>query len=251
MARVLVTGGTGTLGSHVVGRLLATGHTVSTLARHPPVSRVPGVGHHCGDVRTGAGLEAAVAAVDAVVHTATSARASRAVEVDGTAHVTAAAASAEAHLLYISIVGVDQMSFPYYRAKHEAEQVVERGGAAFTILRATQFHDLVDRFLSWRLFPVTGHLCFQPVDTAEVAARLVDLVEAGPSGRVEDFGGPEVVALRHLAATRRRITGSRSLLLRFPPVGFLADFDRGLHLTPDHTAGTVTWSRWLEARGRR
>ena len=29
--------------------------------------------------------------------------------------------------------------------------------------------------------------------------------------------------------------------------GFLADFDAGLHLTPDHRVGTRTWREWLEA----
>jgi uncharacterized protein YbjT (DUF2867 family) len=162
--------------------------------------------------------------------------------------VVTAARGAGAHLIYVSIVGVDKMRFGYYRAKDDAEKLVESGGGRWTIQRATQFHDLVDRFLGWRVFPVTTHLSFQPVDTGDVSDRLADLVEVGPSGRAEDFGGPAVVPLRALAAARRRITGSGTVLVPVPAVGLLQDFDRGRHLCPDHAHGRVTWEEWLENR---
>jgi uncharacterized protein YbjT (DUF2867 family) len=254
VARVLVTGGTGTLGTALVPRLAARGHEVRSLSRHRPSSPtavpVPGAGavHVLGDVRSGDGLPAAMAGVDAVIHTATSPRLSRAVEVDGTANVVAEAAKAGAHVVYISIVGVDVMTYSYYRAKRDAEKIVESGAAPWTILRATQFHDLIDRFLGWRVFPVTRHLSFQPVDTGDVSERLADLVDAGPSGRADDFGGPTVVALRELAAARRRITGAHTLLVPVPPLGPLRDFDRGRHLCPYHADGRITWEAWLRAR---
>ncbi|HXQ59955.1 MAG TPA: hypothetical protein VN799_07640, partial [Acidimicrobiales bacterium] len=152
------------------------------------------------------------------------------------------------HLIYISIVGVDTMRFSYYRGKWQAEQAVESGGTGWTIQRATQFHDLIDRALGWRAFVATKNMAFQPVDTGEVADRMVELVDAGPSGRVEDFGGPAVVPLRELAAIRRRITGSGTLLVPVPSIGFLGEFDEGRHLCPDHARGRVTWEQWLTAR---
>ena len=79
-----------------------------------------------------------------------------------------------------------------------------------------------------------------------MSERLADLVEAGPGGRVEDFGGPAVVPLRALAAARRRITGSGTVLVPFPAVGIFGDFDRGRHLCPDHAHGRVTWEEWLQ-----
>jgi len=172
----------------------------------------------------------------------------RVVELEGTTNVIAAAAEVSAHLIYVSIVGVDAMSFGYYRAKRDAERLVEAGPARWTIQRATQFHDLLDRFLGWRVFPATKHMAFQPVDVGEVSEQLVDLVEAGPGGRAEDFGGPAVVPLRELAAARRQIVGSAALLLPVPAVGMLAGFDQGHHLTPDHARGELTWERWLRAR---
>jgi uncharacterized protein YbjT (DUF2867 family) len=252
VARVLVTGGTGTLGRPLVARLAARGHEVRSLSRHPAVASagvdVPGVTQVGGDVRRGEGLAEAMADRDVVIHAATSPRMARAVELTGTANVVATAAETSAHVIYVSIVGVDTMTFAYYRAKDDAETVVESGPAPWTIQRATQFHDLIDRFLGWKIFPATAHMAFQPVDVAEVSERLVDLVEAGPSGRAEDFGGPAVVPVRQLAATRRRLAGSAALLLPVPAVGILKGFDQGRHLCPDHARGQLTWEQWLQRR---
>jgi uncharacterized protein YbjT (DUF2867 family) len=251
---VLVTGGTGTLGSALLPELVARGHEVRSLSRHgSPAAGSTGpsaVSYVRGNVRSGQGLAAAVAGVDTVIHAATSPVLSRAVEVEGTDKVVAAANQAGAHVIYVSIVGVDQMELGYYRAKSEAEAKVEASGARWTIQRATQFHDLVDRFLGWKVFPVTKNLSFQPVDTGDLSERLADLVEAGPSGRADDFGGPAVMPLRELAAIRHTISGRSTLLVPVPTVGPLADFEKGRNLCPDHADGRKTWEEWLTQERR-
>ena len=151
-------------------------------------------------------------------------------------------------MIYVSIVGVDRHRIPYYKAKWEAEQMVEVSGARWTIQRATQFHDLLDSFMALPVFLRTRHLAFQPVDAGEVSARLADLVDAGPSGRAPDFGGPEVLSVRELADARRRLVGRAPRLVPVPAVWALKDFDAGHHLCPDHRDGTVTWSEWLRQR---
>ena len=87
-----------------------------------------------GNVRTGAGLNTAAAGCDAIVHAATSLRRARSTEVDGTRNVVEAANRVGAHVLYVSIVGVDRHRLPYYKAKWQAEQVVEALAARRTIL---------------------------------------------------------------------------------------------------------------------
>ena len=247
MTRVLVTGGTGMLGRRLAPLLVERGHDVRVLSRHAATNSA-GVQSLVGDVRTGEGLAPAVRGVDTVIHAATNPRRSvKRTEVSGVRHVLDAIGRAGTHLVYVSIVGVDRNRFPYYKAKWAAEQVVEASAAQWTIQRATQFHELLDMFLSYPAFIKTPNLAFQVVDVGEVATRLADLVEAGPSGRAPDFGGPEVVPVSDLAAARREITGRRARLVRTPRVGFVRDFDNGYHLCPDHRSGRVTWTEWLHS----
>ena len=244
MATVLVTGGTGVLGSYLVPRLVARGHDVRRLSRHasgPDAVR--------GDVRTGEGIDAAVDGCDVVVHAATNAqRRPRETEVEGTRHIVQAARATGAHVIYVSIVGVDRHRIPYYKAKWEAEQVIESSGIPWTILRATQFHDLVDRILGLRVVPLPRRTPFQPVDGAEVADVLVDLVDRGPSGRAPEVGGPQVLTIKDLNEIRTRVTGRRAFLLPVPPVWFVRDFVDGRHLPSNAVKGRTTWEEWLSQR---
>ena len=128
MAAVLVTGGTGVLGSLLVPRLLEVGHDVGVLSRSAHSGVVPErVEAVRGNVVTGEGLETAVAGAETVVHAASSPfRRARRTEVEGTANVARVAAerSPPAHVVYISIIGVDRNPLVYHRAKWEAEQAL-------------------------------------------------------------------------------------------------------------------------------
>ena len=247
MAAVLVTGGTGVLGTYLADRLASRGHEVRALSRRAPQSMHPKVSYLRGNVLTGDGLDDAVTGVDTVIHAATSfRRRARETELRGTENTLAAAKSADAHFIYMSIVGTDRNSLGYYKAKLEAERIVEASGSNWTIQRATQFHELIDTFLGLPVFPVTRNMSFQCVDAGDVSERLVQLVDNGPTGRAEDFGGPEVVPIRELAAARTRIAGRKSRLVPMPVKGFFEDFDRGAHLCPDQARGTRTWQQWLQ-----
>jgi uncharacterized protein YbjT (DUF2867 family) len=198
-----------------------------------------------GDVRSPPDLREAVTGVDAVVHAATSPfRRAKATELEGTRAALAAAESAGAHFLYPSIVGVDRIGGTYYRAKWQAEQIVE-SARYWTIQRATQLHPTLDRMLSHRVFPVTPHLAFQPLDAGELAERVIGHLETGPAGRAEDLGGPEVLTLRDLAAARRAATNRRVMLVPVPAAGPLRALDAGCHLCPGHACGHLTWQQWL------
>ena len=250
MAAVVVTGGTGTLGRALVPKLVDAGHEVAVLSRRTQPRLPADVAARQGDVRTGEGVEAAIDGADVVIHAASSPRRQvRETEEAGARTVSAAARRTGAHLVYVSIVGVDRHRFPYYRAKRAAERIVADSGADWTVLRATQFHNLIDQMLRGGVFIRTRHMRFQPVDVGEVAARLVELAAGPARGLAPDFGGPEVLPIRDLAAARRAITGRRTRLVLVPAVGGpLADYDAGLHLTPDHRSGIRTWQEWLADR---
>lgn len=188
---ILVTGGTGTLGRPTVDLLRGAGHDVRIL------SRSPGEGRVVGDLTTGSDLDAALAGVDILLHLATSASPKDVAQ--ATRLMDAAAQAGVRHVLFISIVGVDTVPYSYYRAKLGAERVIEHSGVPFTILRATQFHSFVAMIpRAQRRLPVIVSLDVpdQPIAVEEVAARLVELVAAGPSGRVADIGGPEQLTVR-------------------------------------------------------
>jgi uncharacterized protein YbjT (DUF2867 family) len=255
MATVLVTGGRGGLGSELTPRLRDAGYTVCIMSRSPAPAGGPPAGMEWAqaDVRTGAGLAEAMAGADVVVHTATrSFRQARETEVGGTRNVLeAAAAAGVSHVSYISIVGVDQIPFAYYQHKLAAEELVEQSSVPWSILRATQFHTLIDRFLRILVRTPVALLPkdfrFQPVDTGDVAARMVTSIVAGPGGRLTDFGGPETLTFAELARPWLAARRKRSLLVHLPTAGGAASgFRRGLNTTAAGDRGAITWVQWLE-----
>jgi uncharacterized protein YbjT (DUF2867 family) len=135
---VLVTGGTGRLGQLVVRRLEEAGCDVHVLTRRSNEA-ADGSQFITGDLRTGEGVAAAVDGVAAIVHCATSSKG----DVDATRNLVQAASRAGAsHLVYVSIVGIDQISsWGYPKAKLQSERLVAGCGLPWTILRVTQFYD--------------------------------------------------------------------------------------------------------------
>lgn len=246
MGVVLVTGGTGVLGRRVVARLSEAGHTPIIASRRAGRSGTAEVRRV--DLGDGVGLARAVSGIDTVVHLASSPyRKTRRIDVDGTRAVVAAAADAGvSHLIYMSIVGIDDIPMRYYRAKREAEAIVASGAVPWTILRSTQFHQLLSGVLyaaRWSpLLVIPRGIKLQPVDADEVAARLIAAVDAGPGGRLSDLGGPEVLEADELVASWLLATGRRRPVLRIPPFGkVLGGFRSGANLTADGDRGTVTW----------
>lgn len=207
------------------------------------------------DLLTGSGVAEAMEDVAAIVHAASSpVRDTLGVDVEGTRRMLEAAKAAGVpHIYYISIVGIDKVPYPYYRAKLACEDVIEASGVPFTILRATQFHSLLDRFLHtvFRRGPfilAPGRTFFQLIDAGEVAQHMVDTLAQGPSGRLPDIGGPKVQPVSEIARAWLKATGKRYILLPVPPVGPLGVMAGGANTCPDHRFGTITWEAWLAAR---
>lgn len=249
---ITVTGATGTLGRKVVDRLLARGDTVRGLSRNPPADERPGLEWVVGDLSAEAGMEEAFAGADAVIHCATNSRSPKQ-DVAGARSLIETLAAEGTPLVYISIVGVDRIPFGYYRIKHEVEGLVQASGFPWTILRATQFHDLLAAAigklaLAPVLLPVPAGFSFQPVEVREVADRLVELADQPGAGRVPDFGGPEVLPATGLAREWLRREHKRRRVVSVPVPGkAAAAFRAGHHLAPEHREGTGTFHDFLAA----
>jgi uncharacterized protein YbjT (DUF2867 family) len=241
---VLVTGATGTVGRPTVAQLRNAGHDVRALSRRS------GPGLVTGDLLTGAGVDAAVDGVSTVLHLATGLR-RKDVGMAETL-VDAALRSGVEHLVLISIVGVDRIPLGYYRDKVAIEKVVESSGLPHTILRASQFHDLVERmFAVQRRLPVVLAPSFsvQPIAPVEVAARLVELASSAPAGRVPDIGGPEARPLPELAHVWKAARGVRRgvVPVRVPGKVF-SGYRAGHNLVPGPAYGRITFAEHLAAR---
>ncbi len=202
--KILVTGGAGMLGSHLVARFLADGHEVLALDLRSAGRTAPGLREVIGDVRDVALLTEVTRGVDVVVHTAAalpsySEEEIHSVIVDGTGTVVGAAVAAGVprivHISSTAVYGLPRTVpdedhprapvDPYSRAKARAEQVCEAARVAGTcvpIMRPKTFlgpgrMGLFSMLFEWaeegRNFPVLGS-----GDVRIQMFALEDLVEA-------------------------------------------------------------------------
>lgn len=250
--RILVTGGTGTLGRLVVPQLLAAGAEVRVLSRRPhPDAEADGVRHFAVDLLApdcAAGLDAALADVTTVLHLAGGPRGDD--EATRTLVAAARRAGGVTHLVLISVIGADRMPIGYFRRKLAAEWALSDSGLGWTVLRAAQFHSLTlatTRFLAkLPLLPAPGGVRWQPVDPRDVAERLAELALGEPAGLVPDLAGPRTYTLEELGRGYLSAVGKRRprLPVRVPgETGRL--YRQGANLSPDGQLGKRTWEDYL------
>lgn len=260
MHKILVTGGTGTLGRLVVAQLQAAGRTVRVLSRHTHDGG-EGIEFVRGDLATGEGIDAAVAGAEIIVNSAGSGAG------DGEKAlnlVRAASRAGTQHLVHISVVGagtipvkssVDRAMFGYFASKLAAERMVAESGLPWTTLRATQFYDLLlivaRQLAKLPLIPLPAGFHFQPVDAGEVAARLVELALGTPAGLVPDIAGPKVYSAAELMRAYLQASGRKRPIIPVWLPGKAAHALRaGANLNPDRAVGKRTWEEFLAERVR-
>jgi uncharacterized protein YbjT (DUF2867 family) len=235
------------LGSLVSAELSRRGHDVRVLSRHAPQYRV--------DLTTGDGLGRALAGCDVVVDASNnSSRHAAQTLVEGSRRLLAAGhAAGVTHHVCVSIVGCEKVPMGYFRVKAEQERVIEQGPVRWSIVRATQFHELLLAALSagarWGVLPVP-RARLQPVAGSEAARVVADTAEAGAQKDRIQVTGPEEADARDLARTWRSVTGRRTALIPVVLPGRLGRALRAGVLTSERPAvrGTVTFADWLAAR---
>lgn len=252
MQKILVTGGAGRLGRLVVKYLSEAGYPVRGMSRRvSPGNDWPGAEWKSADMVTGEGLAEAVQGMDVVVHLA--GKGNWKVDYEGTRHLVDAAREAGvSHLVFISIVGVDKVPYPLSKAKLASEELIQRSGIPCSVLRATQFHYLIDFMLNFLtrlplVALVPTDLPLQPVAEEEVARRLAEIVQAGPSGRVPDMGGPQVLTTGELARIWLKQRGmSRPIIPLWLPGKMVRALRQGSNTCPQNATGTITWETWIQ-----
>jgi uncharacterized protein YbjT (DUF2867 family) len=262
MSTVLVTGGTGALGSQLVPRLVSSGHDVRVLSRRERPDVAAGVTAVRGDLTTGAGLDEATSGVDVIANLASGShgpptyKKAKPTDVDGTKRLLdAATRSGSPHVVHISIVGCDVIPFGYYRAKAEGERVITSSGLPWTILRTTQWHTLAWEFCrlltKLPVVVVPKGLRMQLLDAGEVAERMASLVDGPPGAFTPEMGGPESLEFADIVRRYLRATGKRrrAASMSFPGKA-VRGFREGHNLAPEHPDGRITWDEYLARRVR-
>ncbi|WP_433522429.1 SDR family oxidoreductase [Nocardia pseudovaccinii] len=247
MTTILLTGGTGTLGRHVTPLLVEAGFKIRMLSRNAHES-TDGIEFVTGDLLAGTGVEAAVDGAEIILHLAGAPKG----DDIATRHLVDAAVKAGVqHIVYIGVVGAGKLPIGYFRAKFAAEQAIIESGVPYTILRAAQFHDLAlktaQAMAKSPIVPAPGAILWQPVDSREVAARLVELTRGTPAGLVPDLVGPTVYTMAELIRGYLKAEGKRRLFLPVPVPGKIGRAYRAKeNLTLDGaTVGKLTWENFL------
>ncbi len=239
---VLVTGARGVLGHLVVAELTRRGYDVRTAGRSGANVAV--------DLESGAGIDRAVAGVEAAIHCATDRRRHRQVDVGGTRRLLDHLA---ARVILPSMVGCDVIPLGYCASKLAAEDAVLRHPAGGVVARATQFNHSVWEMLSRLARPpvmvVPNDTRAQPLDPASLAIRLVDALQRNDNGRLEDLGGRYVYEARDLARSYLAATGRRRPVVRLNFPGLTgASFRAGGNLTPNRDEAGETWNDFVARR---
>ena len=229
---ILVTGGTGFVGPHVVRALLGTGRPVRCLARRPErVRGVEGCGLVRGDMTDAASLRQAVEGCDTVVHLVAivlgTPQGFERVMIQGTRDLVAAAKEARVRrFVLMSALGTGEETkdaTSYFRAKWEEEQAVASSGIEHTIFRPSfifgpdggMLPGLISMARYSPVTPILGTRRLQPIWSGDVAAFFAKAAADGPTGTYE-LGGPDQVSWEELYAAIRRVLGKRRLAFHVP-----------------------------------
>jgi uncharacterized protein YbjT (DUF2867 family) len=249
--KIVVIGGSGLIGSKLVGMLRQGGHAVVAASPKSGVNTL-----------TREGLAEALSDAQVVVDVANSPSfEDKAVlaffETSGRNLLAAEAAAGVRHHVALSVVGTERLlESGYFRAKMAQENLIKASRIPYTIVRATQFFEFVGWIAQSGTVGETVRLSpalFQPISSDDVAAALADVAVAKPMNGMIEVAGPEAVRMTDLVADFLKITGDTrqvipDALARYSDV--VID-DRSL--TPDDGArlGSTRYKDWLSRNAAR
>lgn len=187
--KIVVIGGTGLIGSKVVGKLKTKGHEVIAAAPNTGVNTI-----------TGEGLAEALAGAQVVVDVANSPSFEDKAAMDffqtAGRNVTAAEVAAGVkHHVALSVVGTERLlDSGYFRAKLAQEQAIKSSPIPYTIVRATQFFEFIRGIAQSATHGDTvrlSHSLFQPMAAEDVATAVADAALAEPVNGMVEIAGPD------------------------------------------------------------
>ena len=237
MTRVLVTGGTGFIGSALVPRMIQAGYAPRLLVRRAPSpAPPPPVEVVVGDVTDVDTLRAALADASAVIHMAAATSAGRLdpaiayrVNVGAASALVEACRQTGARLIVLSTQHV-YLPAPglYGRTKRMADRIFLESGVPVTILRPSLVYGPGSRGVFVRLATLVRKLPVIPVigpgrwrmrplfldDLVEVILAVLARPEL--AGRTYDVGGPDLVTYDEFLSAICTAIGRRCRTVHLP-----------------------------------
>jgi uncharacterized protein YbjT (DUF2867 family) len=216
--KIAVIGGSGLIGSKLVAKLDERGH--ETVAASPST----GV-----DTLTGQGLADAVAGAAVVVDVSNSPSFEDAAALEffdtSTRNLLAAeAAAGVGHHVALSVVGTARLTESgYFRAKLAQEELIKHSSIPYSIVRATQFFEFLDRIAAGATDGNTVRLppaLIQPMAADDVASALGRIAVGSPVNGIVEIAGPTQFRLDELIRARLSASGDRREVITDPTAAY-------------------------------
>lgn len=187
--KIVVIGGTGQIGSKVVGKLQAAGHEVVPASPNTGINTVTGEG--LSDALTGAAVVVDVSGNRSYDE----ATVTEFFETSTRNLLDAGARAGVGHHVALSIVGTGRPpGNGYFRAKVAQEKLIIGSSIPYSIVHATQFFEFLVQIADTstvdgvvRIPPVR----FQPIAAEDVATAVAQTATAEPLNGHLDIAGPE------------------------------------------------------------
>jgi uncharacterized protein YbjT (DUF2867 family) len=243
--KIVIIGGTGLIGSKVVTRLREQGHQAVPASPGTGVNTLTGEG--LTQVLTGAGVVVDVSNSPSFEGTAV-------LEFFQTSTgnlLAAEAAAGVGHHVALSVVGSDRVpESGYLRAKVAQERLIRNSPIPYSIIRATQFFEFLERIADEateenkvRIPPVL----FQPIAAQDVADAVARVAVAAPLNGVVEVGGPQQFRFDEFIRLGLSARHDAREVVADPHARYFgAELDqRSLVPNPDATLGEVRFEDWL------
>jgi uncharacterized protein YbjT (DUF2867 family) len=208
---ILVTGGTGQVGTELVAKLLAQRAPLRVLVRQPGRALPPGAQPAPGDLRDAASLDSAMAGAEALfLLTPLSETETQ----EGLNAVAAARRAGIRRIVYLGIHRIEEgRHIPHFASKLPVIDAIRASGLNWTLIEPNNFFQndlgMADAILRHGVYPQPiGGIGLSRVDVRDIAeAATVALLQEGHAGQRYPLVGPEILTGEAVAAAYARALG--------------------------------------------
>jgi len=236
MARIVVIGGTGLIGSKLVSQLTEQGNEAIAASPNSGVNTLTGEG--LADVLTDAQV-----IVDVSNSPSFEEKEVLNFFTTSTTNLLAAATIAGvAHYVALSVVGTERLAeSPYFRAKIAQEKLIKRSGIAYSIVHATQFFEFVQSIANAAVVNGEVHASparIQPIAADDVATAVGQTATGEPINGTIEVAGPEQFGLDELISKSLNLDGDPRTVVTDPEARYFGAKLQERTLVPDRGALT-------------